>query len=229
MAAKKNNTTPPEILTREQKDFLDLAAIQRYLCERFYLTGGTPLAAFYLQHRLSEDIDLFSEKEIYLPAIRLFIKKAQDALSLEHIEYSGFLGLHSFQLYFPGNVILKVDFNYYPFPRIERGIRYATNLEVDSIFDIAVNKVHTIAMKPRARDFIDIYFILQQQKYKLSDLWIQAKAKFDWHIDPIHLGARLSRASEMTDYPRMLKPIDHNEWKAFFVEEARKLKNDIFG
>lgn len=50
-----------------------------------------------------------------------------------------------------------MDFNYYPFPRIEKGMKYK-NIEVDSILDIAVNKVHTIVMKPWARDFIDIYF-----------------------------------------------------------------------
>lgn len=204
-----------------------LVSRESHLCRNFYFTGGTPLAAFYLQHRLSEDIDLFSEKEINLLPIRAFVKKAERALCVTKVDYRQFLGLHSFQLYLPQGAILKVDFNYYPFPRIERGIRYQ-NLPVDSILDIAVNKVHTIAMKPRARDFIDIYFILQEKKYDLHDLLMKAKAKFDWHIDPIQLGSRLLAAAEVSDYPRMLKKIDHREWKDFFVEEARKLKGKIF-
>lgn len=57
---------------------------------------------------------------------------------------------------------------------------------------------------------------------------MKAKAKFDWHIDPIQLGSRLLMAAEMTDYPRMLKEIDHREWKNFFVKEAKKLKKEIF-
>jgi predicted nucleotidyltransferase component of viral defense system len=32
----------------------------------FYLTGGTALAAYYLRHRLSEDLDFFAEKEFEL-------------------------------------------------------------------------------------------------------------------------------------------------------------------
>ena len=49
-----------EILTLEQKRFLDLVSKEAYLCKHYYFTGGTPLAVFYLQHRVSEDIDLFS-------------------------------------------------------------------------------------------------------------------------------------------------------------------------
>jgi len=226
MARKEVNDTSG-ILTPEQKDFLKVVAQENYFCSRFYFTGGTPLAAFYLQHRLSEDIDLFSEEEIYLPSISSFVKKVQKKLGIERVDYNNFLGLHSFQLYFSVHNILKVDFNYYPFPRIEKGIKYQ-NISVDSILDIAVNKIHTIAMKPRARDFIDIYFILKQEHYVWRDLLLQAKAKFDWHIDPVLLGSRLRQAAETSDYPRMIKPVNHDEWKNFFLQEAKKLRKDIF-
>lgn len=216
------------VLTKEQVSFLDEVARDPYLCKNFYFTGGTPLAAFYLLHRLSEDIDLFSEQEIYLPSIRAFLKKIQKKLGFRDLDYRQFLGLHTFQLFFSEKNILKVDFNFYPFPRIEKGMRYNKTLAVDSIFDIAVNKVHTIAMKPRARDFIDIYFIVKEKGYNIHELLLQAKAKFDWHIDPVQLGSRFFLAKEMTDYPRMLRKIDHQEWIKFFEDEARKLKKEIF-
>ncbi len=216
-----------KILTKEQENFLELVSEEKYLCKKFYFTGGTPLSAFYLQHRISEDIDLFSEEEINLLPIKVFIGKIQKRLKLKKVDYRQFLGLHSFQLFFPNREILKIDFNYYPFPRIQKGIKYK-NIEVDSIYDIAVNKVHTIFMQPRARDFIDIYFIIKEKKYDFDDLLMKAKAKFDWNIDPIQLGSRLLIATEVTDYPRMLKKIDHREWKEFFIDEARKLKKKIF-
>jgi len=31
------------------------------------------------------------------------------------------------------------------------------NLEIDSLTDIASNKVHTLFMKPRTRDYIDLF------------------------------------------------------------------------
>lgn len=217
-----------KILTKEQEQFLDFVARTSYLCKNFYFTGGTPLAAFYLFHRLSEDIDLFSEQEIYLPSIRGFIKKIGPKLHIKKVDYRQFLGLHSFQLYFSQKDVLKVDFNFYPFPRIEKGFKYKTYINVDSILDIAVNKIHTIAMKPRARDFIDVYFILKEKNYDVYDLLLKAKAKFDWHIDQVQLGSRFIMASETSDYPRMLQKINHQEWKDFFVNEARKLKKEIF-
>lgn len=227
MASKKQSQKGEKILTKEQEDFLDLVSQEQYLVKRFYFTGGTAITVFYLQHRLSEDLDLFSEQEVYLPAVRAFIGKAQRKFKILKVDYRNFLGLHSFQLFFPDNIVLKVDFNYYPFPRIEKGVSYK-NIQVDSAYDIAVNKVHTIAMKPRARDFIDIYFLIKEKGYNFQDLLMQAKAKFDWHIDAIQLGSRLLEATEVADYPRMLKKIDHQEWKQFFVNEARKLKSEIF-
>jgi len=216
-----------KILTPQQKEFLDIVSEDKYLCKKFYLTGGTPLSAFYLYHRISEDVDLFCEEEINLLPIRAFLGKVQKKLKLKKIDYRNFLGLHSFELYFSEKEKLKVDFNYYPFPRIEKGIKYK-NISVDSIYDIAVNKVHTIVMKPRARDFIDIYFIIKEKKYSFDDLIMKAKAKFDWHIDPIQLGISFTQAAELKDYPRMIKKIDHREWKQFFIDYAISLKKQIF-
>ena len=216
-----------KILTQRQEDFLTLIGKEKNLRSIFYLTGGTPLAAFYLFHRLSEDIDLFSEKEeINLLGVRSFIGKIKNKLDIKKVDYKQYLGLHTFQLYFSEEDVLKVDFNYYPFPRIEKGISYK-NINVDSALDIAVNKVHTIAMKPRARDFIDIYFLIKDKGYVFKDLLMKAKIKFDWHIDALQLGSNLLRAREVKDFPRMIRKIDDQEWQNFFVEEAKKLAPEI--
>lgn len=216
-----------KILTPEQNKVLDLISKEDYIVRKFYFTGGTPLAVFYLEHRISEDLDFFSEQEIYLPSIERLIGKIKQKLKLVKIDYRKFLGLHNFYLFFNKKNYLKIDFNYYPFPRIEKGIKYK-NIAVDSLYDIAVNKVHTISMKARARDFIDIYFIVRKKGYIFEKLLKDAKAKFDWHIDPIQLGTQLIKAAEVKDYPRMLKKIDHQEWKDFFIKEAKKLKKEIF-
>lgn len=216
-----------EILTLEQKKVLDLISKENYLVRKFYFTGGTPLSVFYLFHRLSEDVDLFSEQEIHLPSIERFIGKTKKKLNLIKVDYIKYLGLHSFYLFFSRQNYLKIDFNYYPFPRIEKGIKYK-NITVDSLYDIAVNKVHTISMKARARDFIDIYFIIQEKNWDFEKLIMDAKAKFDWHIDPIQLGKQLIKATEVKDYPRMLKKINHEEWQNFFLQKAKNLKKEIF-
>jgi len=214
------------ILTQRQEDFLNFVGEDKNFRNPFYFTGGTPLAAFYLFHRLSEDIDLFSEEEVNILGVQSFIGKAQKRLGIKRVDYKQYYGLHTFQLYFSAGDILKVDFNYYPFPRIEKGIVYK-DINVDSALDIAVNKVHTIAMKPRARDFIDIYFLIKEKGYTLKDLLMKAKVKFDWHIDALQLGTSLLQAREVKDFPRMIRNIDDKEWQNFFIEEARKLSPEI--
>ena len=226
MVSKKQNAQQ-QILTPEQDKFLELISRNKYVRERFYFTGGTPLSAFYLQHRLSEDIDFFSEKEIYLPSVRGFIKKIQNALRIQKVDYTNFLGLHSFQLYFPERVVLKVDFNYYPFPRIEKGTKYK-NMEIDSMRDIAANKIHTLFMKPRARDYIDLYFLIKQQNFSLGGLIADAKAKFDWDIDKVNLANQLLRVRDFSEFPKMFVQFNRQDMEKFFTNLAKSLEKEIF-
>ena len=147
------------ILKKHHKDFLELALKEPYLLKSFYWTGGTVLSEFYLHHRESEDIDLFSEKqEIHLPSINKFIGIAGHKLGAKEVIHRQYLGLHTYIFKLPDRD-LKVDFNYYPFPRLEKGSHWRS-LEIDSIKDIAVNKIQTISTKARERDFVDLYFIL---------------------------------------------------------------------
>src|SRR3989344_5335581 len=135
------------ILTPKQSHFLELAQSEQQITKRFYLTGGTALSEFYLQHRLSHDIDLFTETaEVNQRVIEAFLKKVSPKLEVKQIKRSQFLGLFSYILVYKDGEELKVDFNYYPFPRINKGKKYK-NLEIDSLYDIAVNKVHTIFMQ----------------------------------------------------------------------------------
>ena len=86
------------ILTPKQFNFLELVANEEQITKRFYLTGGTALAEFYLKHRISEDIDLFCEKEEVDPKIiDAFLKKISPQLSIIHIKRSQFLGLFSYK------------------------------------------------------------------------------------------------------------------------------------
>ena len=98
---------------------------------------------------------------------------------------------------------------------------------VDSLIDIAVNKIFTIYQKPRSRDFIDLYYILKQESWTIADLVKKARIKFDYHIDPLQLGAQFMRAQELKDYPRMLIPLDPSSWQVFFLEEAKRLSTEI--
>lgn len=214
------------ILDRYQRRFLELVVKEPYILRRFYWTGGTVLAEFYLQHRESYDIDLFCEKEIHLPSVSKFVGIAGQKLKAKAIIHRQFLGLHTFIFKFP-DAELKVDFNYYPFLRINPGKKWQ-GLAIDSLEDIAANKVHTIAMKARERDFIDLYFILRLPDFSLARLVDLARAKFDWPIDPIQLGKTLTQIVSFKEPPKMFKSFDRKDMENFFLAEAKKLKKEIF-
>lgn len=217
-----------DLLTSKQFDFLELAAKEKQITKRFYLTGGSALAAFYLNHRVSKDLDFFSEKEEIPPKImEAFLKKISSQLCIVKIERSQFLGLFSYYLIYSDKESLKVDFNYYPFPRIEKGKIYK-GLEIASIYDIAVDKLHTLFMKPRGRDYVDLYFILKEKNYPLKKLILDAKAKFDWDIDKLNLAAQFLRVKDFEEILEMRKPFERSEMENFFLEEAKKLKKEIF-
>ena len=217
-----------DLLTSKQFDFLELATQKKEITKRFYLTGGSALAAFYLNHRISKDLDFFSEKEEVPPKIiEAFLRKISSQLGIVKIDRSQFLGLFSYNLIYSDKESLKVDFNYYPFPRIENGEIYK-GLAIASIYDIAIDKLHTLFMKPRGRDYVDFYFILKEKNYPLKKIILDAKAKFDWDIDKLNLAAQFLRVKDFREVLETQKPFKRKEMESFFLNEAKKLKKEIF-
>jgi len=218
------------ILTSKQLDFLELVRSQPQITKRFYLTGGTALSEFYLKHRLSNDIDLFTQDgEVNQKLVEAFLKSISPKLSVVKIRRSQFMGLVSYKLIYKDRGDLKVDFNYYPFPRIEKGVKYK-ELEIDSIYDIAANKVHTLFMKPRERDYVDLYFILRQRAYSLRKLILDAKAKFDWDIDRVNLANQFIRVKDIKEkyLPKILVPFDKKDMEKLYLSLAKSLEKEIF-
>ena len=198
------------------------------------MTGGTALSEFYFKHRLSEDIDLFSEKKEVNPlVVEAFLKAISEKLAISKIVKENFLGLFTYKLQFKDGDVLKVDFNYYPFPRIEKGI-YFGKLEVSSIYDIAVNKLHTVSMRTRARDYIDLYFIFDKTDYTpekyLNRMRLDSQAKFDWPLESKNLIAAFLKAKDLRkeEFPKMLVSFDRGKMENFFLSLAKSLESEIF-
>lgn len=216
-----------EILTPLQKRFISLFAKAEILHKHFYLTGGTILAAYYLKHRYSEDLDFFSRTEIDLPALNIFLKELKKPLKIEKTDFQQSFNRNLFFLH-TKREILKVEFTYFPFEPIEKPVK-KNGIYTDSLADIAANKAFTISQNPRARDFIDLYFILKKyKKFSFRRCIKLARIKFDWQIDPIQLGTQLLKAKDLKDLPRMLQKIDHAQWRNFFFTQAKSLSKDIF-
>ena len=214
------------ILSKNQKKFLQIFSENKELSNSFYLTGGTALAAFCIPYRLSEDLDFFSEQEFDLNPILVFLKSKKKDLKYQQFDFNTLFNRNIIQLQYEKDV-LKLEFTYFPFPQIEKPI-IKNKIKIDGILDIATNKLFTIYQKPRSRDFIDLYMIIQKYGYTINELLKKAKLKFDWHVNPIMLGSQFIKAKKIKDYPKLLEKINHQKWQEFFMKEAKKLTPKIF-
>ena len=210
------------ILSKNQINLLTLLAGEKLVSDSFYLSGGTALAEFYLQHRLSEDLDFFSEQEFDPMFISSILKKIKSKAQIKKVIYEQSFNRNLFFLELE-NETIKTEFTYFPFNRIESKEKFG-NLCIDSLIDIAVNKLFTIYQKPRSRDFIDLYFILTKEKsWNIDDLIKKAQVKFDTYINPIQLSSQFIKVETLKDYPNIIKKVDPEKWQGFFIREIKRL------
>ena len=212
------------ILDKNQKAILTTLSRNDVFSSNFYLSGGTALSEFYLHHRLSEDLDFFSQDEVnpgWLNTVS--IKIAREIGAKRDIQTSFNRNLIYFQM---NKNVVKTEFTYYPFPQIEKPV-LSNGLKVDSLIDIAVNKFFTIYQKPTARHFIDLYLIMTTKNHELEELEKLARIKFDSVIDPIQLGSQLIKAESVSDLPKMLIKLPEKAWRTYFLQLASSLKNQI--
>lgn len=213
--------------TPRQEQFLQLVAKIPYVSSRFYLTGGTALAAIYYNHRVSLDLDLFSPKELNIRKITEALFSIQNRLRYVKIRRQPQKGEGNYILGFPNKETIFLDFVYYPFKRLKPSTKWK-NLEIDSLEDIATNKLNTILQRTLMRDYIDLYCIMHRQKLSLKKLRKNMIKKFDWPIDPNVLSRHFLRVAEHTDIPQMKIPFSREKMIKFYENLAKSLEPEIF-
>lgn len=213
------------ILTERQLQALKLISNTK-LASHFYFSGGTALSHYYLQHRYSEDLDFFSQNEFDPLGVTVSLKSIQKKLRFETFDYQSSFNRNLYFLSFEKNDILKLEFTYYPFPQIEQP-KEIDGILVDSVIDIATNKLFTISQKPRGRDYFDLFSIIRKYHFTIEDLRMKAKLKFDWHVDPLQLASRLFEVDTHLDDPIIDGKFDAKTLTQFFQTEAEKMKGEV--
>lgn len=93
------------ILSDNQIKILEAISNDNAICQIFYLTGGTALSEYYLQHRLSEDLDFFSEQEFDIQAINIFFAKNKKLLGIKKIDIQQSFNRNLIFLYLKKDII----------------------------------------------------------------------------------------------------------------------------
>lgn len=208
-----------QLQTREQKIILDQIKQSEFLRTRFYFTGGTALSTVYLHHRYSDDLDFFSEERFDNQTIFTLVEEwaKENDFTLE-ARFSEVV--YMFNLIFNNHAQLKVDFGYYPYKRLKQG-EIIDDIEVDSLLDIAVNKLLILSQRTDVKDFVDLYFLLK--KFTVWDLIDGVKIKFRVKVDPLLLGADFLKIDDFDFMPKMIKPLTLDTLKSFYKQKAKDI------
>jgi len=202
---------PEAISLKRQKIFQELKNFPQ-----FYLAGGTALA-FQIGHRMSDDFDLFTEKDIpveLLEKVEKIFKESTIDIIINHSEQ---LSLIIDQT--------KVDFVKYPFSLI-LGLIEHEKVKIIQISEIAAMKAYTIGRRATYKDYIDLYFILSEKHSSLPEIIKISKEKFKEHFDPRLFLEQLVYLEDIQEEPIQFlkKKVGRKELEDFFQEEIKKIK-----
>lgn len=162
------------ILTDNQKSLLARFGASQ-LRGSFYLTGGTALSAVYLQHRLSEDLDFFTENDFGIEEILAFVNSLP---GVQDTQYERKYDRRIFLLHYANTPAMKVEFTRYPFARVEAG-PIIDGIQIDSLQDILVNKLMAMTDRLDAKDYVDLYCAFRTRpELDLEKLIDQTTVKF---------------------------------------------------
>lgn len=218
-----------EILTSLQKRVIILYS-KLSDREAFYLTGGTALSAFFLKHRKSLDLDFFTNTE---ELITPFSQKLEASLKEDGLGVKRLTGFHSFVelsvkssgdstvIHFALDSPFKVEqpFKSEDFPE----------LRIDSLLDIATNKILALFGRAALRDFIDVYFLVKE-RFAKNELIEKAGLK-DPGFDLYWLGVAMERIDEFSDDSPDLHLLTRqcamSELKEFFKSWRKEIAKEV--
>ena len=178
------------------------------------LVGGTSLA-LQIGHRNSTDIDLFGELTLHDKELNMILNNIG---SVEQV-----LSTKSIKTYIVNGI--KTDIVNYPYKWLEPPVR-EDGFTLASKADIAAMKIAAVAQRGSKKDFIDLYFLLEdfsmeqifeffEKKITDSSPWMALRSLL-YFID-----------AEKMPMPLMYKNVSWVEIKERIIRETRNYQQSI--
>jgi len=184
----------------------------------FYLTGGTALDRFYLNHRYSEDLDFFVNSNPDFSKYTLSIKN--ELQKQFKIDSSKALVTDEFVRFFieDGNTLLKVDFVNDVEYRAGKPVKSKFG-NIDSVTNILSNKLTALIGRDEPKDIFDIVTIATNFSFNWQEIFNHSKEKA--LINEIDVEER------MFNFP--VNSISNVDWlnKPFNIENFEQLLRKI--
>ncbi|KKP50684.1 MAG: hypothetical protein UR42_C0024G0010 [Candidatus Roizmanbacteria bacterium GW2011_GWA2_33_33] len=138
----------------------------------FYLTGGTALSRCYFNHRYSDDLDFFVNKDLN------FAKASEQILSnlMKNFEVEIIIKTESY-ISIKVDKILKIDLVndvQFRYGELKKKIIFSN---VDNVKNILSNKLSALISRDEAKDVVDIWVIAKNNKIDWKDIFLSANSK----------------------------------------------------
>ena len=205
-------------LTSLQRDVLSVLAGE----SQAYLGGGAALAAFYLQHRQSRDLDLFTPDadEVERLARRLRAACRRRGWVLDEVQTAP--GFRRFAVV-RGAERTLVDLVHEPVSQEVPPVRkpVADGIRYDALEDLVANKLAALLGRGDTKDLVDLYFLAMDGHDVLASL--PAAGRKDGGMDPTVLAWVARSTPADVDDLLLLRPVSSAELEAFRAELSRQL------
>ena len=200
-----------EIISKKTRTNLEILRKSGIL-QGFYLVGGTGVA-LQLKHRLSLDLDFFTEKDIDTKALIQKIKNLGD-FSIEKEAQNSLTGV------FQGTIITFLKYDY---PCLFQ-FKNLGGIEIADLKDIGCMKISAVSSRGTKKDFIDLFFICQKtiSLGELLKLFEKKYKSVDYNMIHILKSLVYFEDAEKNPMPKMIIPVSWKEVKSFFKKETRK-------
>jgi hypothetical protein len=183
------------------------------------LAGGTALA-LHMGHRISVDLDFFTHVDFRVESIISDIRKTNYPFRIIS-EGEGYL--------IADVEGIKVSIFKYDYPFLEKPVIFE-GTRIAGVLDTASMKVIAISQGGTKRDFIDLYFILQDIPFhNVANHMVRRFGKE--RVNPIHIGKSLVYFSDAESNPEPQymkgKDISWDKVKKFFRYHVKQFVLDI--
>lgn len=176
----------------------------------FNLVGGTSLA-LQMGHRNSIDIDLFGDSEINPELFIEILTSFGDVTVTQSSKNILITKIND----------IKVDFVHYKYPLLNDYL-VVDNIRMLSMKDIAAMKLNAIAGRGSKKDFVDLFFLLEE--FSMEEILQFYKQKYaDGSLFMVQKSLTYFEDANPQLEPKMFKNFDWEICKQKILEEVSKL------
>lgn len=209
--------------------------IKSGLDKKFYWTGGTLLSHYYLHHRLSFDLDFFTDTVFSYDTLVPFMSMLKQDLGIKHLEPIKIYDRWEFIIHKPESLRFEFVFYNHEKKRLSPLLAFQGIL-IDSLADISANKIIAMFDRNEPKDLFDIYTLLVQKKYTVSQLLDLTEKKFGVKFSEFSFWSECTKSFPLLESLRpYLLAKDKNKKdllgniKEFFLSQGRNYLEEELG